>query len=114
MAHDHIKLDADLYPVYASYKKATNAVVRWIATAASGNDLGPDGTKWTLKELRLAAINITKSKGTDIPLRIPCAFQNAIEARKEITVFYRQNTKIDSIETKKHEKFTKTYGSSTN
>lgn len=62
------KLDADLYPVYASYKKATNAVVRRIATAASGNELGPDGTEWTLKELRLVATNIAKFKGTDIPL----------------------------------------------
>lgn len=109
MAHDHVRLDANLYPVYASYKKDTNAVVRWIATAASDHELGPDGTKWTLKELRLAATTIAESKRTDIPLSIPYAFQNAIEARKDINSFYKQHTKIDSNETKKHEKFTETY-----
>lgn len=112
MAHNHGKLDVDLYPVYESYKKATNAVVTWIATAASGSGMGPDGTKWTLKELSLAAKTIAKSKPTDIPPRIPCAFQDAIEARKGITGFYKQHTGIDSIETRKHEKFTETYVSS--
>ncbi len=112
MAHTHVKLDADLYPVYTSYKKATNAVVRWIATAAGGHELGPDGTKWSLKELRLAAKTIAKSKCMEIPPRIPCAFQNAMTARKEISLFYKQHTKIDSVETKKHETFTETYVSS--
>ena len=108
MAHDPIKIDADFSPFYVSYKKATNAVVRWIATAASGNELGPDGTNWTLKQLRGAATTIAKSKCMDIPWRIPYAFQNAIEARRDITSFYKRHIKIDSVETQKHEKFTET------
>ena len=109
MSHDRVKLDTDLYPIYASYKKTTNAVVRWIATAANGNDLGPDGTKWTLKEMKRAATVIAKSKCMDMPLEIPRAFQEAIAARKKITIFYKQHTNMDSIETKKHENFTETY-----
>lgn len=112
MLRTNNKLDADSYPVYASYKKATYAGVMWIATAASDNDLGEDGTKWTQKELRRAATIVAKSKCMDIPLRIPCAFQDAIEARKEITIFYKQHTKIDSIETRKHEAVTETRVSS--
>lgn len=109
MLRTNVKLDADLYPAYASYKKATHAVVRWLASAGSDNDMGSDGTNWTLNELKRAATTIAKSKTTDIPLRISCAFQDAIETRKEITIFYKQHTKIDSIETRKHEAFTETY-----
>lgn len=108
MADHHVQLDADLYTVYASYKKATEAVVRWIATTASGIDLGQDGTKLTLKELMRAAITIEKSNCTYIPPRIPRAFRDAIIARKEITAFYKKHTKINNMETKKHEKFTET------
>ncbi|KAL9064481.1 MAG: hypothetical protein Q9161_008856 [Pseudevernia consocians] len=100
MAHNRVKLDTDLYPIYESYKKATNAIVRWIATAASGSGMGPDDTKWR-------AESSTKSKPTDIPPRIPCAFQDAIEARKEI--IGKQHTKIDSVKTKKYKKLTETY-----
>ena len=109
MSDNDLRFDAVLYPIYASYKKATNAIVIWIATAASGKYLGQDGAKWTLKELRRAATTIAKSNCTDIPLRIPHAFQDAIEARKEITTFYKQHTKIDSIGIKKQENSTETY-----
>lgn len=103
-----------MYPIYESYKKATNAVVRWVATAAaaaaaSGNASGHDGTKWTLSELKSAATTIAKSKTTKVPLRISYALQDAIEARKEITVFYKQRTEIGRAETSTHERFTETY-----
>lgn len=71
----------------------------WVKTAPKG----------TFKELRRAATTIAKSKCTDVPLRIPYAFQDAIEARKEITTFYKQHTKIDSIGIKKHENSTDIY-----
>lgn len=47
MLRTNIELDADLYPVYASHQKATYPVVMWIVTAASYDNLGEDGTKWT-------------------------------------------------------------------
>ncbi|KAL9135055.1 MAG: hypothetical protein Q9175_003761 [Cornicularia normoerica] len=107
MSYDHVKLETrTCIPSTHPTIKATEAVVRWIATAASGNDLGPDSTTWPLRELRLIANTIAKSKTTNSPLRIPYAFQDAVNTPKEITVFYKQHTKIDSIETNKYEKFT--------
>ena len=96
-----VKLTPDLFQVFRRYKKATGAVVSWLAA-------GQDGSTWSLNDLMQAAV-ATKTKNLGIPAQISQAFELAIGARTEISGYFTNKIGIKDASTLSHEHFTKTY-----
>ncbi|CAD6585577.1 MAG: hypothetical protein ASARMPREDX12_002061 [Alectoria sarmentosa] len=95
-----VKLTPDLFQTFRRYKKATGAVVSWLAE-------DQDGTTWSLDDLMQAAL-ATKTKNIRIPPKISQAFELAIGARTEISDYFTQKVGIKDASTLSHEHFTKT------
>lgn len=96
-----VKLTPDLFQTFRRYKKATGAVVSWLAE-------DQDGTTWSLDDLMQAAL-ATKTKNIRIPPEISQAFELAIGARTEISDYFTQKVGIKDASTLSHEHFTKTW-----
>ena len=96
-----VKLTPDLFQTFRRYKKATGAVVSWLAE-------DQDGTTWSLDDLMQAAL-ATKTKNIRIPPKISQAFELAIGARTEISDYFTQKVGIKDASTLSHEHFTKTW-----
>ncbi len=102
MAHalpERIKLTPDLFQTFRRYKKATGAVVTWLAA-------DQDGSTWSLDDLMQAAL-ATKKKNVKMPPKISCAFELAIRARTEISGYFTQKAGFKDASTLSHEYFTK-------
>lgn len=96
---DRVKLTPDLFQIFRRYKKATCAVVSWLAD-------GQDASTWSLDDMRKAAL-ASKTKSSKISQEVACAFELAIGARTEITVYFTRKTGIKDASTLSHEHFTK-------
>ena len=96
---ERVKLTPDLFQTFRRYKKATGAVVSWLAA-------DQDGSTWSLDNMMLAAL-ATKAKNAKIPLEIFYAFELAIGARTEISAYFKQKVGIKDASTLSHEYFTK-------
>ena len=97
----NIMLTAEAYKVFRKYKKATSKVIQWLTVVAGVN------TNLSLNELRQTA-EITKSRRVEIPTEILWAFELAIDARTDISEYFKQMTGFKDEKTHSHEHFTKT------
>lgn len=98
---ERVKLTPDLFQTFRRYKKATGAVVSWLAGTAD-----QDGSTWSLDNMMQAAL-ATKARSVKIPLEISYAFELAIGARTEISAYFKQKVGIKDASTVSHEHFTK-------
>ena len=96
---ERVKLTPDLFQTFRRYKKATVAVVSWLAA-------DQDGSTWSLDNLMQAAL-ATKAKNVKIPPEISYAFELAIGARTEISGYFKQRVETKDASTLSHEHFTK-------
>lgn len=94
-----VKLTPDLFQTFRRYKKATGAVVTWLAA-------DQDGSSWSLSDSMQAAL-ASKTNNRKIPQEISYAFELAIEARIEISGYFTPKVGIKDASTLSHEYFTK-------
>ena len=96
---ERVKLTPDLFQTFRRYKKATGAVISWLAA-------DQDGSTWALDNIMQAAL-ATKARNLKIPLEISYAFELAVGARTEISAYFKQKVGIKDASTRSHEHFTK-------
>ena len=83
-----VGLGRDFFEIYASYKKATNQVIRWL-TRNSGSAI-ERSCLFSIKELRYLADCIIDSN-IKVPIEFLQTFREAIQARKRLTSFYKRS-----------------------
>ncbi|KAK5163453.1 uncharacterized protein LTR77_010635 [Saxophila tyrrhenica] len=92
-------LDGSLFPLYASYKEATNYVIKWL-TKNTGAGISR-ACLHSVKEMRYLTDCIL-SCGVDIPEELLKKFRQAINARRRLTTFYKSSPNTADCESTDH------------
>jgi len=101
------KLTPALFQIFRRYKKATSAVIQWLATASDNHGEDCNNSAWSLGQL-LRAAEFIHSHNIGLPEDIFAAFTIAINAREKISSHFKQLATANHESTRSHEHFTNT------
>lgn len=102
-----LTLNGDLFQAYASYKKATNYVIKWLTGSCAPGVARPFLS--SVREMRHLANQIISSR-IQIPDDLITIFHKAVQARKQLASFYqRSSNKSDHEATETHAYFNETF-----
>ncbi|KAH8898503.1 hypothetical protein GQ53DRAFT_418405 [Thozetella sp. PMI_491] len=98
-----ISLPGDIFEVYASYKRGTAKVIRWLSSSAK-DVARPRPYLTSIRELRHFADCVILKK-IPVPDDIIHVFRQTIQARKGLTNFYKRQFNTDKTSNENHDYF---------